>query len=266
MTAMKLLWIGLLLSSALALHAEDVVRLRNGRIIKGAVVRQDTSAVYITPWEQRLLRQPEFEVFTRDEVESIWFIAPPEGARTFSFSPHSGMFEIAGGVTFQTWASSIQHRRYLAQASLLAGYMITKHIGFELNADITAPYAQKSDTLYDPYRFGHQMTLRVIGTMDLKLPFVPYAFVGGGSSVAVPEAGSVRTTSEDVHSVFDAGAGVKIAANGFGVRFELRHCFYDWNREVVPYSPIEPDTVVGYDTQRENADATSFRVFLFTYF
>ncbi|MCL4304804.1 hypothetical protein KJZ99_02745 [bacterium] len=247
-----------ILCSVSALQADDYVRLKDGRIIKGAVLRQDTLAVYLSPWDQRHLRQPDLQVFGRDEVESIWLGSPPKtvAARTYHLRP--GLIEIGGGLSFQTWSASVHERRFLTQFSLQGGYSVTKLLGTEVIADFTLPWGKKSDMQYDSLRFGYQVALHVVGMLDLGKPWVPFAYAGGGSALEVPRGGLVLTTSDDVRSLLDVGIGVKAGFNGIALRTELRHAYYTW-------TPDRSDAE-GIRLPSQNADATTFKVSLFTYF
>jgi len=239
-------------------HAEDFVRLKDGRTVSGAVIRQDTLAVYLAPWDQRHLRQPVLDVFARNEVESIWINSRPAGGVSRPYRPHSGLRELGGGFSFQTWAASVHERRYLAQLSLLGGYSITKNLGTEVAADFTAPFAKKTDAEYDPQRFGYQVALHIVGTLGGNSVWKPFAYVGGGSALEVPRAGLVETTLDDARSLIDIGIGLKAGWNGVGLRAEIRHAYYSWT----------PDVAVAEEVRStgQNADATTLRVSLFTYF
>lgn len=240
------------------LLAKDYVRLRDGRVIEGAVIRQDTLATYITSWEQRHLRQPDVQVFSRDEIESIWLGSPPSMGLERVFKERPGLVEIGGGLSLQTWAASVHGRRYLAQLSLQGGYSITDYLGLEIVGDFTVPKGKGSDVQYDSLRFGYQAALHVVGSWPNKSAWTPFIFAGGGSALEVPRAGVVMSTSDDLRSLVDIGIGVKVGFNGIGMRTELRHCYYSWT----------PDALIADEvrTSDQNADATSLRVTLFTYF
>lgn len=238
--------------------AEDFVRLRDGRVVSGAVIRQDTLAVYLTEWEQRHLRQPEVQVFAREEVESIWLGDAPNLAATRVYKLHSGLLELGGGFGFQTWASNEYKRRFLAQLSLQGGYAITKNLGTEVVADFTAPFGKNVDPHYDSLKFGYQVALHIVGSLDLDQPWIPFAYFGGGASLEVPRAGLVETTTDDVRSLIDVGVGIKFGVNGIGLRTEIHHAFYTWTPDVEVATEVR--------SSGRNADATSLRVSLFTFF
>lgn len=252
-----ILLFGLAIASS-PVHALDYVRLKNGRVIEGAVLRQDTSALFITSWEQRHLRQPEFQVFARDEIESVWLDTKPTTQSLRIYKPRHGLMEIGGGISLQTWAASVHGRRYLMQLSFQGGYSITEFIGLEVVGDFTFPNGKKSDAQYDSLRFGYQTAVHIVGSLPNKSHWTPYAFVGGGSALEVPRAGVVQTTAEDLRSLIDIGVGVKLGLNGIGMRAELRHCYYTWT----------PDILIAEEVRAsdQTADATSLRISLFTFF
>lgn len=254
--AFLLLVLGLCIAQPL--QAMDYVRLRDGRVIEGAILRQDTLSVIITDWEQRHLRQPVVQAFAREEVESIWIETKPSSTSIRVFKSRPGLIEIGGGLSMQTWAASVHGRRYLIQLSFQGGYSITEYLGLELAGDFTIPRGKSSDTQYDSLRFGYQTALHVVGSLPNKSPWTPYVFVGGGSALEVPRAGVVQTTADDLRSLIDIGIGVKVGLNGIGLRTELRHCYYTWT----------PDILVAEEVRStdQTADATSLRITLFTFF
>lgn len=241
-----------------AARAEDYVRLRDGRIMSGAILRQDTTAVYLTSWDQRTATFPELQVYTRDEVESIWIGGPPTSGTVRSYRLRPGMIELGGGFGVQTWASSVHERRFLANLSLQAGYTITKLLGTEVAMDIGWPGAKDADSTYGDLKFGYQIVAHIVGSLNPNGPVVPYAFAGGGSSLGVPRGGLIEATGQDVHSLVDVGVGLKFGLNGFGVRTELRHAYYTWTPDIEVQDEVRSPS--------QNADATTLRVFLFTYF
>ncbi len=241
-----------------SLFAKDYVRLRDGRVIEGAVIRQDTIATYVTSWEQRHLRQPEYQVFARDEVESIWLGSAPSNGIKRTFKERPGLVEIGGGLSLQTWAASVHARRYLAQLSLQGGYAITDYVGLELVGDFTIPKGKSTDVQFDSLRFGYQAALHIVGMYPNDSPWTPFVYVGGGSALEVPRAGVVMSTTNDLRSLVDIGIGVKFGFNGIGMRTELRHSYYSWTPDALATEEVR--------SSDQNADATSLRVTLFTYF
>lgn len=243
-------------------HAFDYVRLRNGRLIEGAVIRQDTSAVFVVPWEQRSLRQPDVQVFAHSEVESIWLGQKPARVAVRKYIPRTGMFEVGGGLDMQTWASSLHERRYLLQFSGLVGTSITNYLATELVGNISAPFASAAGSSYDSLNFAYQLALHVLANVDINRAFIPFAFVGAGVGRDVPKAGVIESVTYDDRSLLEIGAGLKMGINGIGVRVELKHAYYHWNKKQLV------GTFNGEDlyTERQSEDATSLRVFLFTYF
>ncbi len=241
-----------------SVFAEDFVRLRDGRLVSGAVIRQDTLAVYLTAWEQRHLRQPEVQVYGRDEVESIWLGGPPKEGTTRAYKLHPGLIELGGGFGFQTWASNVHERRFLAQLSLQGGYSITKNLGTELVADFTAPFGKNVDAQYDSLKFGYQAALHIVGSLDLENGWTPFRLFWRRCCLEIPRAGLVETTTDDVRSLVEVGAGIKFGFNGVGLRTEIRHSFYTWTPDVEVANEVR--------SSGRNADATSLRLSLFTFF
>ncbi len=242
--------------------AADFVRLKSGRLIEGAVIRQDTIAVYLAPWDQRALRQPELQVFARDEVESIWLGGKPAKGVRRKYTPRPGLVELGGGLGLQTWASTLHQRRHLIQFSTLVGTSISDYLGMELVGEMTAPFGKSADPGFDSLQFSYQLALHLVGTLKTKSPFTPFAYVGAGIGRDVSTAGVTLTKHADDRNLVEVGIGAKLGFGGVGLRTEIRHAYYEWNKTIYIGSSNGRD----YYTTRQSADATSMRVSLFTYF
>jgi hypothetical protein len=237
----------------------DYVELKTGRIIEGVVIRQDTTAVYVTDWESRHLRLPPVQVFTRDEVSAIWFNTHPTGRKiSVPYSPETGRFEFGGSAALQTWAASVHQRRYMIQLSLIGGYTVVPQFGFEVDADFMIPSGKENDPAWDTLKFGHQATLNILVYPGQIIGLSPFALIGGGSSVDVPLGDLALTSSRDVRNLVNFGFGVKWGSGKLGYRIELRHAYYSW-------TPDET-TDTGVRVPRQDADATTIRVGLFGFF
>jgi len=245
----------------------DYVELRSGRIIEGVVIRQDTTAIFLTDWESRHLRQPPLQVFGRDEVVAIWLTKPRKtsGAKR-SFRPSSGQLEATGSFSFQTWEASNHGRRTLGQLSLTGGLSITRILGLEAGADVTLPSGDEESTAWRDLDFSHQVTVSVVAHLPVTSPLIPYALLGGGSAEGIPTAGLLFTEADaKVRSVVHGGLGVKYGVDRLGVRIELRHSYYTWEDEELV---LDADDLPNLTIRRlsRSADATMLRVGIFTYF
>jgi hypothetical protein len=237
-------------------QATDYVRLKNGRVIACAVLRQDTVAVFTTDWESRHLLQPALQVFGRDEVESVWLGTPPRGPGG-RYVPHVNGWELGGSVAFQGWAETELARRYLLLLSLHGGYTILPQVSFELDADFTVPMGGRSDSLWRTYGTGYQTVMNVLVHPFVYKGVVPYGFLGGGAALAVPVGDLILTGSEDVRNVLDFGLGVKWGSAGVGYAIEWRHHLYEWTPDAVDEN--------GVRVPAQSADASVIRATLFIY-
>ncbi len=236
--------------------AKDYVRLRNGQLLEGAVIRQDTAVVVLTAWEDRYLLQPPLQVYTKEEIQSIWFVKPSESdEHHFHFSPHMSGFEVGGSFALQSWAETRLDRRQLLQFSVEGGYTITSALGLELSGDFTIPFGGKSDTIWHSYDGAYHVLMNVIGHPFRWKGLVPFAVAGGGAAIGIPIDGVTLISSKDLRSLVDVGLGVKWGVDHIGVRGEVRHHFYTWTRDAVNEN--------GVRVPEETADATMFRVGLF---
>jgi hypothetical protein len=236
--------------------ATDYVRLKTGRVIACAVLRQDTVAVFTTDWDSRHLRQPTLQVYGRDEVESVWFTAPPRGSAG-RYLPHTGGLEAGGSVSFQAWAETELSRRYLLMFSIHGGYTIMPQVSLELDGDFTFPFGGRSDSLWRANGTGYQTVMNVVAHPFVYKGVVPYALLGGGAALAVPVGDMVLTGSKDIRNLLDFGLGVKWGSGGVGYRIEWRHHFYQWTPDAVDER--------GLRVPAQSADASVVRATLFLY-
>ena len=67
----------MLLCIAQIASAQDYLRLKNGKLITGAIVRVDSAAIFLANWDERHQPLPRLQVYEKQEIESIWFRPPP---------------------------------------------------------------------------------------------------------------------------------------------------------------------------------------------
>jgi hypothetical protein len=247
-------------------HAVDYVELKDGRQVAGAILRQDTIAVYMTEWNLRSEQFPPLQVFGRDEIRAIWFDDPGHAKETgISYRPQSKRFELGGGTVFQTWQQSDQDRRYVLQMSLFGGMSISPVFGLEVDADLTFPWGDENTPQWHDFDASHQVSMNVVAHLPWKHKIIPYVIAGGGSSEGVPIDGVLLTKSSKAHDMVHAGVGIKYGMDGLGFRLELRHSYYAWEEEQTQLDPEDFNNVI---IRRLNmdADATVLRATIFGYF
>jgi hypothetical protein len=261
-----LFWVLGILLFTIQANATDYLDLKDGRRIAGAILRQDTVAVYMTDWEYRSERFPPLQVFGRDEIRAIWFDTPgrPEARSSVNYAPRSGIFELGGGTTFQTWQASDYERRNLIQISLFGGMSISPVVGLEADVDFTIPFGGGNDQVWKNLDFSHQVSMNILANLPGKRKFIPYILAGGGSSEGVPTAGVLLTESSKAHNMVQAGLGVKYGIDGLGFRLELRHSYYIWEEDQLILDENYVDTYIR--KVRMDADATVLRLSIFGYF
>jgi hypothetical protein len=246
-----------LLILSTAAHAQDYLKLRNGEVINCAILSQDSTAVYTTDWEMRQLPQPPLRVYTRSEIESIWFVPPTTQKSRIPYRPSSSGLNGGGGLAFQTWASSDSARRSLLMLSLQGGFDFVRQAGLEAEADLTVPMGGKSLSSWKDLNAAYQVLMNFKLHPWIVKGAVPFAIAGGGSSLTVPEGGLLWTSKNDIHGVLDFGLGVEWGSNGIGYRVEWRHYFYNWH-------PNDLDSN-GRRLKAKTADASIIRTSLFLY-
>ena len=261
-----LFWVLGLLLFTVNVFAMDYLDLKDGRRIAGAILRQDTTAVYMTDWEYRAERFPPLQVYGRDEIRAIWFEEPKQdrGKQTY-YKPRSGLIEFGGGSSFQTWQASDYDRRYLIQFSLYGGMSISPILGLEADADFTIPSGGGGDPEWSEYDFGHHVSISILANLPWNKRIIPYALVGGGTSEGIPTASLLLTESSDPHNMVHAGLGVKYGIDGLGFRVELRHSYYIWKEDRLELDPDNYNETI-LRRIRMDADATVLRVSIFGYF
>jgi hypothetical protein len=250
---------------AISASGMDYVELKNGKLIEGAILRQDTIAVFMTTWEMRAEQFPPLQVFARDEIKAIWFEKPSFNRSSHSaYRPLSRQLELGGGMTFQTWQASNQDRRNLLQLSVFGGVSITPVLGLELDADLTYPFGDEDTPAWDNLDFSHQVSMNLLAHYPTKRKIVPYVLVGGGSAEGVPVAGVLLTDAAEIRSMVHAGLGFKYGFDGLGFRVELRHAYYIWEETRLELNPNNVDESL-FRKLTLDADATVLRFTLFGY-
>jgi hypothetical protein len=246
----------LLFSGIRQVRGEDYVRLKNGETVTCAILRQDTSAIYTTGWETRNLALPPLQVYTRDEVESIWFEKPLLSAKPLPYRPRPSQIEGGGSLSLQTSAETNQYRRYLGVMSFFGGFTVTREFGIEAEADITEPFGKQVDTAWTHQTTAYQVIMNAVVHPVVWKGLVPYAVVGGGAALGAPDENVILTESHDIRAVFDFGLGVKWGGNGIGYSIEWRHHYYSWT----------PDRVANdIRVPAQTADLSVIRASLFIY-
>lgn len=245
-----------LLTGCFTAIAEDYVRLKDGRLIECAVIRQDTMAVFTTDWASRSLIQPPLQVYSREEVESIWFSKPGK-FESSKYKPHPNGWEVGGGLAWQTWAETEVVRRNLLILSVHGGYTVLKQLSFEIDGDFTFPMGGASDSIWDANATGYQTVMNVVAHPYSWRGFVPYVFFGGGAALGVPIDRTVLTSSTDVRNLLDLGVGLKWGSGGLGYKIEWRHHFYEWTPDALTSDSVRVPS--------QEADASVIRATLFIY-
>ena len=255
-----------LFALALSAFPMDYVELKDGRQIVGAILRQDTVAVYMTEWNLRGDRFPPLKVFERSEIRAIWFEEPGLVRKTGIFyKPKSRRIEFGGGTVFQTWQASDQNRRYVLQMSILGAMSISPVFGLELDGDLTYPWGDAGTFSWNELDVAHQVSMNLVAHLPWKRKIIPYVIAGGGTSEGVPIDGVLLTSSNKVRDMVHAGLGIKYGVDGLGMRLELRHSYYMWKEERTQLDPADFNNII-IRTVNLDADATVVRFTIFGYF
>jgi len=261
--------------------AQDFLRLKNGQIARGAIVRLDSATVFLADWEERHLPLPRLQVFTKNEIESIWFHRPPQVEQRTLYRPHERGWEIGGGITFQSMREdSVTPRhlpfqsmgkageisRQMLQLSLLGGYTVFPAAGIEIEADFTFPHGERADTTWHRYRSGYQIAFNVLVHPVQVRGLTPFALIGGGAATAIPVNGTIFTESRGNRNLLNLGAGFKFGQRGIGCRLEYRYQRYAWTPdEITPIYDSEGNSVGELRVEAQEAFCHLVRFGLFFY-
>jgi len=207
--------------------AQDYLRLKNGQIARGAIVRTDSATVFMAEWEERHLPLPRLQVFTKKEIESIWFQRPPQIEQKAMYRPHERGYEFGGGIAFQSMKDGDFSRRML-QLSLLGGYTIFPTVGIETEGDFTLPHGEREDTTWHDLKSGYHVAVNILVHPVALRGFIPFALIGGGTALAIPAGHTILTTNNDQRNLLNFGVGLKFGQGGIGCRMEYRYLFYEW--------------------------------------
>ena len=149
----------MLLCIAQIASAQDYLRLKNGKLITGAIVRVDSAAIFLANWDERHQPLPRLQVYEKQEIKSIWFRPPPRFDIKGEYRPRERGWEFGGGMTFQSMKLSDNSSHRLLQFSLLGGYTVLPLVGIETEADFTFPNAEKTDSVWNQYRSAYQVSI-----------------------------------------------------------------------------------------------------------
>ncbi len=220
--------------------AQDYLRLKNGQVARGAIVRTDSATVFMAEWEERHLPLPRLQVFTKKEIQSIWFQRPPQAEQKAMYRPHERGYEFGGGIAFQSMKDEDFSRRML-QLSLMGGYTVFPAIGIEGEGDFTFPHGEREDTTWNELQTGYHVAINVlVHPVELR-GFIPFALIGGGTALAIPAGRTILTTNHDQRNLLNFGVGLKFGQGGIGCRLEYRYLLYSWTPdEAVNEQRVEP--------------------------
>ncbi len=218
----------MLLCIAQVASAQDYLRLKNGKLIPGAIVRVDSAAVFLANWYERHQPLPRLQVYEKQEIESIWFRPPPRFDVRTEYRPRERGWEFGGGMTFQSMKLSDNSSRRMLQFSVLGGYTVLPLVGIEGEADFTFPHAEKTDSVWHPYHSAYQVSMNILFHPVQFKGTTPFFLIGGGTALDIPLNHSILTSSQDSRNLLNLGAGLKWGKGGLGFRLEYRYQFYSW--------------------------------------
>ncbi|MDD5088719.1 MAG: hypothetical protein PHI18_07975 [bacterium] len=250
--------IALVLLACTRAMPQDYLRLKDGRTLQCAVLRQDTLVVYTTDWELRSLAFPPLQVYARDEVESIWFIEPTKAESLRAvYRPLPFHLELGGNASMQVISGTGLSSRGVAVLSAVAGMPVIPEAGMELDADVTIPFAGRKDAIWKDYGIGYQVSLNALLHPVRWKNVVPFVLAGGGSARDVPLGTVILSDSQRDWNMFQLGLGLKWGSNGLGGRIEWRSAWYSRQRDY--------DTDPGGSTKSLEQASHSIRAGIFLY-
>jgi hypothetical protein len=253
----------LILSFSQSARAEDYLILKNGQTIKCAILRQDTAAVFTTDWNLRSMLQPPLQVYTRQEVESIWFDKPKLRGASSRYVPRPGQVEAGGSVVFETFADSEWPRSYGGVISGFGGITILPQISSELETDYAfgvTPHDDQART----WLLDKTVQINVLAHPFLWKGMVPYVLGGGGVAFGPPGA-IKRFGNTNRRELLAMGLGIKTGSSHIGYRLEWRHNLYNW-RELIASEARNGNVVEQtYHWFNDNGNLSSIRATIFAY-
>lgn len=242
-------------------NAQDYLRLTNGKVVHGAIIRTDSATVFLANWEERHEQLPQLRVFTKEEIESIWFHSPPKpDIADRRYRPHEGGYEIGGAFFFQTIKDSASSVRLL-QLSVFGGYTLFPFMSLEAEADFTFPGGNWGEEYQSAYHFATNVLFHPSQAWGP----TPFVLIGGGASSDVPLDRIISTTSKDSRNLLNMGVGIKWGVRSLGLRLEYRYRFFEWTPD--DYIPIYENGIrVGERrADRQEAFSNLIRFGLFFY-
>lgn len=246
--------------------AQDYLRLQSGRVVRGAIVRSDSATIFLAAWEERDLPLPRLQVFTKEEIESVWFRPPPPIEVKGWYRPHERGWEFGGGITFQSMKEAGITPRQMLQLSLLGGYTVFPEVGLEAEADFTFPRGQRADTSWHRLQNGYQVAFNILVHPVQWRGLTPFGLIGGGAALAIPVNGTILTAFRDTRNLLNLGAGFKFGQGGIGCRLEYRYQLYEWTPdEIIPIYDNEGERIGELRAEAQEAFCHLVRLGLFFY-
>jgi len=201
----------------------DTIVLNNGKAIQGAIVRFDSLAITIVPWDDRYALYPRSAVYTKSEILAITF---DDGALPFGLLAEGrkqlyiqrGTWELSLAGSFRAVNPDTGDSYSNLNIPIRAGYFVAKNLSLELELMITQNL---------PEDMGYLMAASILihprfGILRSKSWLRPFLLMGWGFATGVPEGTSVPHAVQDPLNLFQAGVGFKIGEGRVALRLEYR--------------------------------------------
>ena len=254
--------------SCMKTWALDTIILKNGKVIQGAIIRMDSLAIIIAPWEDRDALYPRGDVYTKDEIQAITFdnamsasrISLLEGNR---LNVQRGVWELSMSASYRSVNPDEGENYTYVNLPIRAGYFVARNISLEVEMMITQPESGDMGYLLSASGLIHPMFQALNSHRWLR----PFVLVGWGFGTGVPLGTSVPSDTDNLLNLFQAGLGLKIGEGRVGLRAEYRVSSLFGRQDVFQEGVDEEGNYYAYREEKNRTDGfqsilIGFSVFL----
>jgi hypothetical protein len=248
--------------------ALDTVVLKNGKVIQGAIIRMDSLAIIIAPWEDRNALYPRGDVYTKDEIQAVTFDSNVHASQLSllggdRLNIQTGVWELSMSASFQSVNPDEGENYSYSNIPIRAGYFVARNISLEVELMITQPETGDMGYLLSASGLIHPK-FKALNSHPWLRPFV---LIGWGFGTGVPLGSSVPNDTDDPLNLFQTGVGLKIGEGRVGLRVEYRLSSLFGRQDVFQEGTDEEGNYYAYRVERNRTDAfqsflVGFSVFL----
>jgi hypothetical protein len=248
--------------------ALDTVVLKNGKVIQGAIIRMDSLAIIIAPWEDRNALYPRGDVYTKDEIQAITFdtnvsVSLLTLLQNNRLNIQTGVWELSMSTSFQSVNPDEGENYSCLNIPIRAGYFVARNISLEVEMMITQPETGDMGYLISASGLIHPK----IKALNSHPWIRPFLLMGWGFGTGVPLGDSVPSDTDNPLNLFQTGLGLKVGEGRVGLRIEYRISSLFGRQDIFREGTNEEGNYYAYRVEQNRTDVfqsllIGFSVFL----